>query len=78
VGVQIIWKGTKDKEVGIDKKTRKILVRIDKKYLRPNEINDLRGDYSKAKKLLNWKPKISFKQMIREMVSFDLETLKKN
>jgi GDPmannose 4,6-dehydratase len=78
VGIQIIWKGKKDKEVGIDKKTGKILVCIDKNYFRPNEVDDLRGDYSKAKKLLNWKPKISFKQMIKEMVSFDLETLKKN
>ena len=78
VGIKIIWKGKKDKEVGIDKKTGKILVCIDKNYFRPNEVDDLRGDYSKAKKLLNWKPKISFKQMIREMVSFDLETLKKN
>ncbi len=78
VGIQIIWKGKKDKEVGIDKKTEKILVRIDKNYFRPNEVDDLRGDYSKAKKLLNWKPKISFKQMIKEMVSFDLETLRKN
>ena len=78
VGIKIIWKGKKDKEVGIDKKTGKILVCIDKNYFRPNEVDDLRGDYSKAKKLLNWKPKISFKQMIKEMVSFDLETLKKN
>jgi GDPmannose 4,6-dehydratase len=78
VGIQIIWKGKKDKEVGIDKRTRKILVRIDKNYFRPNEVDNLRGDYSKAKRLLNWKPKISFKQMVREMVSFDLETLKKN
>ncbi|NBN98079.1 MAG: GDP-mannose 4,6-dehydratase [Flavobacteriia bacterium] len=77
VGIQIIWKGKKDKEVGIDKKTGKILVRIDKNYFRPNEVDDLRGDYSKAKKLLNWKPKISFKQMVREMVNFDLEASKK-
>lgn len=78
VGIKIIWKGKQHKEVGIDDKTRKILVRIDKKYFRPNEVDDLRGDYSKAKKLLNWKPKISYKQMIKEMVSFDLATLKKN
>lgn len=78
VGIKIIWKGKKDKEVGVDKKTRKILVSVDKNYFRPNEVDDLRGDYSKAKKLLKWKPKISFKQMIREMISFDLETLKKN
>jgi GDPmannose 4,6-dehydratase len=77
VGIDIIWKGKKDKEVGIDKKTRKILVRVDKNYFRPNEVDDLRGDYSKAKKILNWKPKISFKQMIKDMVNFDLETLKK-
>jgi GDPmannose 4,6-dehydratase len=77
VGIDIIWKGKKDKEVGIDKKTKKILVRVDKNYFRPNEVDDLRGDYSKAKKILHWQPKISFKQMVRDMINFDLETLKK-
>jgi GDPmannose 4,6-dehydratase len=77
VNIYIKWQGKGMKEIGLDKKTGKVLVKIDKKYFRPNEVNHLRGDFSKAKKLLKWKPKISFKQMIKEMVSYDLEELEK-
>jgi GDPmannose 4,6-dehydratase len=77
VNIYIKWQGKGLKEIGSDKKTGKVLVKIDKKYFRPNEVNHLRGDFSKAKKLLKWKPKISFKQMIKEMVSYDLEELEK-
>jgi len=77
VGIKIVWKGKGSKEVGINKKNSKILVEIDKNYFRPNEIHHLKGDYKKAKKLLNWKPKISFSQMIKEMVAYDLAVLEK-
>jgi len=77
VNIYIKWQGKGLKEIGLDKKTGKVLVKIDKKYFRPNEVNHLRGDFSKAKKLLKWKPKISFKQMIKEMISYDLEELEK-
>ena len=77
VGIEIVWKGKGSKEVGINKKNNKILVEIDKNYFRPNEIHHLKGDYKKAKKLLNWKPKISFSQMIKEMVAYDLAVLEK-
>jgi GDPmannose 4,6-dehydratase len=77
VNIYIKWQGKGLKEVGLDKETGKVLIKIDKKYFRPNEVNHLRGDFSKAKKLLKWKPKISFKQMIKEMVSYDLEELAK-
>jgi GDPmannose 4,6-dehydratase len=77
VNIYIKWQGKGLKEVGLDKETGKVLIKIDKKYFRPNEVNHLRGDFSKAKKLLKWKPKISFKQMVKEMVSYDLEELEK-
>jgi GDPmannose 4,6-dehydratase len=77
VNIYIKWQGKGLKEVGLDKKTGKILIKIDKKYFRPNEVNHLRGDFSKARKLLKWKPKVSFKKMIKEMVSYDLEELEK-
>ena len=77
VNIYIKWQGKGLQEIGLDKKTGKVLVKIDKKYFRPNEVNHLRGDFSKAKKILKWKPKISFKQMIKEMVSYDLEELEK-
>jgi GDPmannose 4,6-dehydratase len=77
VNIYIKWQGKGLKEVGLDKKTGKILIKIDKKYFRPNEVKHLRGDFSKARKLLKWKPKVSFKKMIKEMVSYDLEELEK-
>lgn len=48
-------------------------VKFDKKYLRPQELNCLKGDYSKAKKLLKWKPKTSFKKIIKIMLEDDLK-----
>ena len=75
VGIKILWKGKGLNEVGIDKKTKKIIIKIDKKYFRPQEVDHLRGKYSKAKKLLNWSPKIKFKEMIKDMIKNDLKSL---
>jgi GDPmannose 4,6-dehydratase len=77
VNIQIEWKGKGLKEIGFDKKSGRVLVRIDKNYFRPNEVYHLRGNPSKAKKILKWKAKISFKQMIKEMVAHDINSLKK-
>jgi GDPmannose 4,6-dehydratase len=77
VNIQIEWKGKGLKEIGFDKKSGRVLVRIDKNYFRPNEVYHLRGNPSKAKKILKWKTKISFKQMIKEMVAHDINSLKK-
>ena len=54
-----------------------IIVRVDKKYYRPAEVETLLGDSSMAKKKLGWTPKISIEEMISEMVSFDLNNAKK-
>jgi len=75
--IKINWKGKGVKEIGFDKNTGSVLVRIDKNYFRPNEVNHLRGNSSKARKILKWKAKISFKQMIKEMVEHDINSLKK-
>lgn len=75
--IRINWKGKGVKEIGFDKNTGSVLVRIDKNYFRPNEVNHLRGNSSKARKILKWKAKISFKQMIKEMVEHDINSLKK-
>jgi len=53
----------------------KIVVRIDKKYFRPAEVDLLIGDNSKAKKLLNWQPEISFDELIKEMIDEDSKQL---
>ena len=53
-------------------------VRIDKRYFRPLEVNLLQGDYSKARKKLGWKPKTSFKELVRLMVDADIELLERS
>ncbi len=67
----IIWEGKGLEEKGIDKKTGKIIIDIDEKYFRPAEVNIIQGDYSKAKKILGWEPKISFEELVREMTKND-------
>ena len=52
-------------------------MRIDKKYFRPNEVDNLIGNSSKAKKILNWKPKTSIYDLIKEMMENDLKLFKK-
>ena len=55
----------------------RIPVRIDKNYYRPTEVAMLQGDYSKAKRLLNWRPKTNLKQLVKLMVKADMEKIKK-
>ncbi len=71
--LKTIWvgKGLNEKLINTDNK--KIIIEIDKKYFRPTEVDSLKGDYSKAKKELNWKPKTKFKNLVRMMVEADLE-----
>jgi GDPmannose 4,6-dehydratase len=70
-GFDIIWKGDGINEKGYDKNSGKLLIKIDEKYFRPAEVDLLIGDYSKAKKELNWKPKISFDELVKRMVDYD-------
>src|SRR3989338_2638467 len=72
VNIDIVWKGKRVDEIGIDKKTKKTLVKIDPIYFRPAEVELLLGDSSKAKKELKWEMKYSFDDMINEMMEFDL------
>ena len=75
VDIIIQWEGTGLKEVGKDSRTGNILVRVDKKYFRPTEVDILLGDYSKAKKKLKWSPKISFTQLVKEMVDSEIKKI---
>ena len=76
IGVTLKWKGKGLNEKAFDLKTNEELINIDKNYFRPNELNYLLGDYSKAKRLLHWKPKINFKSLVKEMVEQDIINLK--
>ncbi len=69
----IIWKGEGLNEVGIRADNNEIVVRIDPRYFRPTEVNELLGDASKAKKKLGWKPKITLETLVEEMINSDKE-----
>jgi len=71
LNMKINWKGKNENEIGIYE--NKEIIKVDKSYYRPTEVDSLLGDASKAKKKLRWKPKISFEQLVKEMVESDLK-----
>ncbi len=73
VGIEVNWEGKGINEVGKNSKNGDIIVRVDKKYFRPAEVDILLGDYSKAKKQLKWSPTISFNQLVKEMVLSEMK-----
>ena len=81
LGIDIIWEGEGENEVGIDQSSNKVIISIDKNYYRPTEVDLLIGDASKAKKLLSWTPKYDLESLVKEMVNEDynlfLKKLKK-
>ncbi len=74
VDIEIIWSGKGVDEVGIDRKSGKILVKVDPEFFRPAEVELLLGDPTKAKEKLGWKPEVSFDQLVEMMVKEDLKT----
>ena len=74
--MKINWKGKGLDEVGsFDGKD---IIKVDPRYFRPSEVETLLGDASKARVILNWMPKISFEELVKEMVEKDLKLEKKN
>ncbi len=71
-GFDLIWRGVGLDEKAIDKNTRKTVVRIDKKYFRPTEVNFLYGNSYKAKKILKWTPKTNINQLIKKMCDHEI------
>ena len=72
IGFKIKWKGKGLKEVGVDSTTNKTIIRIDKNYFRETEVDNLIGDFKKAKKILNWKPKFSLNNLIDDMIKNEI------
>ena len=72
-GVTLAWEGKGADEVGRCAKTGKTLVRVDPRYFRPAEVELLLGDPSKAKKLLGWRPKVTFEGLVEMMTKADLD-----
>jgi GDPmannose 4,6-dehydratase len=77
VGREIAWKGAGVDEQGIDLKSGKVVVEIDKRYFRPTEVDLLVGDATKAFKKLGWKHQTTFQELVAEMVASDLVVMKK-
>ena len=77
LGIKILWKGSGQKEVGVNKSNGKEIISVDINYYRPTEVDILVGDASKAKKELGWSLKYDLKLMVKEMVESDLKGFQK-
>ena len=73
----IIWEGKGLKEIGIRADNDQIVIRVDSRYFRPSEVDNLLGDPSKAKNLLKWEPKYNLEELISEMVEYDKKEAEK-
>ena len=66
-GFKIEWQGEGLDEIGVDKYSGKILVKVNPKYYRPTEVEQLLGDASKARDVLGWEPEIDFESLVEDM-----------
>lgn len=71
--IEIDWQGSGLDEKGYDRATGKCIVAVDPRYFRPTEVETLLGDPTKAREKLGWTPRISFDELVSEMVQYDLE-----
>jgi len=76
IGVGLVWEGTGVDEVGKDAKTGKVVVKVDPVLFRPQEVNYLLGDASKAKEKLGWQPIVAFDDLVSEMVNADRQAVR--
>ena len=75
LGGRLSWNGVNENEVGLDSETGKIVVAVNKIYYRPNELHSLKGDFSLARELLDWSPKIQIDSLLSEMVSHEFKVM---
>jgi GDPmannose 4,6-dehydratase len=90
LGISLRWEGEGVEEIGVidaissssfitpQASLGQVIVRVDPRYFRPTEVESLLGDPSKAKSELGWQPKISFEELVKEMVLSDLEAAKRD
>jgi len=78
LNIELIWEGKGLDEKGIDKKTGKVIIEIDPEYYRPAEVDLLQGNPKKAEAILGWKPKTTFKELVKIMTEFDLKNEKEH
>ena len=76
VGRTIVWTGAGVAEKGVDQESGKVLVEVDPRYFRPTEVDHLVGDPLKARSRLGWRHRVTFDELVREMVDGDLATMR--
>lgn len=72
-GIEIVWEGKEENEIGRDKETGKVVVKVNPKFYRPAEVELLLGSPEKAKHNLDWSLEVSFKELVEKMMKSDLE-----
>lgn len=77
IDISLSWEGKGVEEIGRDRKSGHILIRVDARYFRPTEVDILLADPSKAKEKLGWSHKTSFPELVEEMVQADLDIIRK-
>jgi len=76
VGRAIVWKGEGADEKGLDQKSGKVLIAVDPRYFRPTEVEALIGDPRKAHNKLGWRHRVTFDELVRDMVKADLDAVR--
>jgi GDPmannose 4,6-dehydratase len=78
IGRTIEWRGSGLAEQGLDKRDGRVLIEVDPRYFRPTETDALLGDPSKARQRLGWRHKVTFDELVREMVDSDLAEMRRD
>lgn len=78
IGKKIVWEGSGVDEVGKEADTGIVRVKVNPKYFRPTEVELLLGDPTKAKTKFGWEPKVTFKELVKDMMTADIELMKRN
>ena len=72
LNIDLIWSGKGLNEIAVDRMSKKTVVKIDKRFFRPNEVNQSFGDSSKAKRILKWKAKINLDKLVKIMCEAEI------
>ena len=78
IGMGIVWEGKGQNEVGKEKGTDIVRIKINPKHYRPTEVEQLLGDPTKAKNILGWTPKVQFDELVNDMMKADIALMKIN
>jgi GDPmannose 4,6-dehydratase len=76
VGIPVEWRGGGKDEEGVDSRTGEVVVRVDPRYFRPTEVEELQGDATKARQRLGWSPRVRFAELVDIMVDAEVAVLR--